>query len=156
MMYYIGDGYSVAKIPKSYSCSIAAAMAKAHYPEIYKQLQLTPALCRAVVPQSETPQGTFYVVLREPVERFISTCAMFGLTIEDGLESEDEHFAPQNEFVTKVATICTSLDELQSHTGIKFPVVNVGLNKKSIPTDNQLAKIQERYKKDIALYKGAS
>lgn len=152
MMYYTTPGYCVAKIPKAYSCAIAAAIAKTHYPDIYDSLQLTPSLCRAVIPQSETPQGTVYAVVRDPVERFISTCAMFNLSVEDGLLSNDEHFIEQSRFITPDTVVCKDLEELESHTGLATPVVNSGLNQKPSVTEKQIRAIKAKYESDVYHY----
>lgn len=155
MKYYLAPDFCIAKIPKSYSCSIAAAMAKKYYPEIYERLHLTPALCRDVVPQSEIPEGTVYAIMREPAERFISTCAMFGLTIDEGLASDDEHFAEQHKFITDETIVFAGLEGLEVRAGINLPIVNAGLNIKPVPSDEQLAKIRKQYKIDIELFEAA-
>lgn len=146
MMYYLGNGFCVAKIPKAYSCSIAVALAKAYYPEIWNELYLTPALCRDVIPQTETPVGTIYVVLRDEKERFISTCAMLQLSIEEGLESTDPHFVDQKSFIIEGAVVCT-LAELEKHTGLSIPVVNLGLHPKPVPDDKQKKTIETKLNK---------
>jgi hypothetical protein len=115
---------------------------------------MMPVQYRFLVPTTITPDKPVLVLVRDVVERFLSTCAMFSLNIEEGLESKEDHFISQIDFVTANSKVFKDLDIFSGYSGLTLSRINVGLNEKPVATNKQLAAIKERYKKDIKLIEG--
>lgn len=107
-----------------------------------------------LAPQSETPQGTIYAAIRDPVERFLSACAMFGMKVEEGLLSKDAYFQAQYDFVKDAEAYLLPDHEKEFCAATKLPyplpVLGKGPAKPLINAKQRIA-IEERYKVDLLL-----
>lgn len=160
MLYFLTPSCSIIRNPRVASMATAQAIVQTFYP---KESLSTPLDFYDAVPTSDEPEGKVYVLIRDPIERFISAVTVLELDLEtaisglgNGLEL-NEHFAPQSNFIfdrafqypAQVADFCAAI-------GVDaLPLVNESQNK-PVLTDEQLAILQAFYADDMRLYNGIS
>lgn len=156
----------VAMNAKCASSSLAAGIANAFYPGI--QYDYKSPLVRFMIPTAPTPDAPVHVVIREPVDRFISCIGALHIRDIDALLTEleaggpmsrDEHLLPQlpltqTEQPTKTYIFPVGLQQLCADVGIAWPLPDVEHLPYIKPTltDEQIARVQTYYANDIALY----
>lgn len=153
---------SLAKaIVKKFYSELAEKMYNAHYPEgLSAETVRWHSICPKTEPASK--QDTVLIV-REPVDRFISACHTSKTTDIDGklskLESgnfgADPHFWPQNRF-SETATVLFKYPEhiadLCSFIGIDSLPHEYQSSVKIVLTPEQIARVKTIYSEDTALY----
>jgi len=139
-------------------------------------LQSQSVVNLAGIPTTPTPSGTPYVIVRDPIDRFISSYALqtggvpAWLPVDqfiDWLIQQDKtmlnpHFMPQVNLIGIPAPdnivyfdFAKDLTPMAEALGLPTPLpfVNVtDVSKKSELTPNQISKLQEFYADDIELY----
>lgn len=148
-------------IPRTGSTSIAKSILEQHYPE---RLNIPVSMSKNVetawqrlLPKANSIKGQRIIALiRNPEDRFISACARTGLSIDEGLKSEDIHFCSVSKFARGYNVEWFSFpdridDALKalSLQGVKH--LNKSIVKPAI-TSEQQEKIRERYKDDFAIF----
>lgn len=163
LYFLLPDGNCVTRVPKSASHSLAQAITQNFYPESMEGVNdLLPEGLRfedinlwlSLVPQSKSSQGTIFAVIRDPLQRFLSTCAMLRLSVDEGLISDDPHFLPQSFFVTGAECFLLPNHEAEFCGAVNLPYplpLLASFPDKTIPTDSQIAEIKDKYKDDITL-----
>lgn len=127
------------------------------YPMFCSQLHSNAEFYWAA-PISETPQGTIHMLVRDPVDRFLSACSLQGLDIATalaGLPSQDMHFAPQSAS-SAGAALYKYPDQIEAFcaaTGLTLTVNNATQNALTA-TDDQKSAIKNFYAADVALFEG--
>ena len=156
-----------AWIPRIASTSIARALLDAFYPErLAIPVSLPPdrlePTWQQLLPRAHDLQGQRIVgLIRNPIERFRSACARTGKTVNEGLSTNDVHFAKVSEltrnnivewyrFPDQLAEFCTAVG-LPS-----IPTLNDSDpdNKPTLTASDQ-ALMEEHYADDIILYNAA-
>jgi len=155
---------------KAATSSIARAIVSAHYPEIEDDLTnntsypegVTIDNCRwqRLLPKTEKPDATVVLIVRDPVERFRSACAETSKSPDEALSEngqKDNHFFPTSRLLVdgcKLYRFESDLDDAAAELGLSLPLPNIdgGNPPKPDLTPEQLARVQEIYADDIALY----
>jgi hypothetical protein len=134
------------------------AQGRAFYEQYYYQGDLAQGW-GASVPQSFEPDMPVLLLVREPVERFISAMTMLKLDFETAMISEDPHFTPQVEWAKSgQPTTCYRMaDQLKQFclaAGIlkPFPIENEAIEPKVDLDDHQRDRVIEKYQFDMHLY----
>ena len=120
------------------------------------------------------PVGDVLLLVREPVDRFLSTVAYLGLDVDDTLRilENDEytvlertnirlrantHFLTQCGLMrpnTRLYRFPDGLERMCLDAGLDWPLekVNEGKNVKPVLTDEQVSRIRDYYADDVRLY----
>ncbi len=160
--FILPDGNCIARVPKAASHSIAAAVVRRYYPELIAEVNRAlpeeerlkdDNLWLSIVPQAEQPRGKIFALIRDPFDRFVSACGMLGLTVRQGLASQDMHFTPQTFFAEGAeAYSFWERDLFCEATGLNYPLPELARGKKKyVVTLDELAELKERYVDDYAL-----
>ena len=99
------------------------------------------------------------VIVRNPIDRFLSACIKTKKNIDEGLKSiyNDVHFWPisyMNPSNPKYFIFPNEIDDCATWLGINSPVkhLNKNIDKKITPNKEQIKKIKTSYNKDIILW----
>ncbi len=146
MQYFILPNCCVAKIHKAGSTSLAEAIGDTFYPNKPKE---------DMVPWLEKPDRPVKILMRDPIERFISAITMFNSTVEYALENllENIHFIPQSKYLTVGAEIYNFPEDIENfckHTGLpSIPHLRLSTKIKAKITSAQRKKILNYYASDV-------
>jgi hypothetical protein len=182
-MYFVTPRFSVAINPKVASSSLARAITRDFWPEVDAKIQSAAypdgkgpdtfpphALC----PRETEPSKPVVVVCREPVSRFASAMAQFGLgdvdSVLEALElkleyllprgsvvlADDGHFRPQSLLVRQSAQVFR-LEDIESaakYIGLvlPLPVINEASRPKPQLTAAQVERVMAFYAADKLMY----
>lgn len=157
MQFYILPHCCIARNYKVASLSIAKAVVETYYPHLIESVNTAlpswqdDMIWQSLAPQTETPLAPVLLLMRDPVERFLSACAMLGLSVDEGLESDDIHFSPQyTDCVTDIYRFPDGIHSFCRHAVLPdLPVINRGNIK---PPLTQREKIESRYADDMKVY----
>lgn len=180
--YFTTPTYDVAMNPKCGSSSICRRIIQVFYPELEAQI-LSAAYpdnrgpddvqWHGMCPNTRIPTNPVVVIVRDPVDRFLSGIAYLNVTVEDAIDSlqtgslvrirrtmqpllENVHFKPQHRLMSGATHLFRFADHFpQAHTflGLGTPLA---LNQTSSPkpsiTAQQRSVIESIYADDILLY----
>ena len=184
MRYFITPNYSLAFIPKSGCSTLARCVIDSFQPDENLLIEngaypegKTPdnSQWQWMAKVEHTPSKPILAFIREPLSRFLSAMAQFGLTdVSAALESltagthlqlrkrtidlsTNPHFLPQINWVdanTKLYKFPDHLNEGALEIGftLPLPTINAASNPKPIPTAEQEAAILQYYTEDTILY----
>lgn len=184
--YDLGDGRYVGINTKVASSSLATAILETHYPDAAAVLHERQGgawpLARnrlqvhGCVPKTHTPDGPVYLLVREPVSRFLSACAFLNCEPADLIDAyfaptqksaiskgfvpvnpkADIHFRKQVDMLVGPQTFCYRLEshmaEFVADTGLVLPSVNVAKREKAVLSAEEREKVCEWFSDDIKLY----
>lgn len=109
-------------------------------------------------PLTTAPKGDVYLIMRDPVERFLAGCTQTKRTVEEAfLELHETIFLPQIEYTkhgneTKIYKFPEGIAQVLDILGLD-PSIHVNPSEElAIATDEQLVRIREIYADDIKLY----
>ena len=180
--YYDAGGTAVCVNYKAASATLARAIISAYHPEIESVLTTRPGTGKGTAyppgrsadnirwhglcPKIDygTVPNTFLVV-RHPVDRFVSACAETGTTdvdalldrLEQGTEN-NPHFWPQSRFTTDEPTLYRfdrDLEKLASDLNLTWPLPNIirrDKPEKPTITQSQTDRVLQIYADDLTLY----
>lgn len=182
-MYYQTPNYSVAHNAKVASSSLSRAIIRDFWPDVETFIQAAaypagkgPNTLQAhfLCPKEKEPTKHVVLVAREPVARFRSAMAQFGLddveavltALETNAEyplrhrtvvlAENEHFTHQHRLAQPSAKVfrLEDLDAAATYIGLTLPlpVINEATNEKPTLTPEQEARVLAYYAEDKALY----
>lgn len=153
--------------------SLAKAIVQKYYPELMagvntalplEQRFLDDALWLSLAPQTETPDTPVMLLVRDPIDRFLSAMAMMPhLNVDDtilelrqyGPLAKDPHFARQSDFsASKFYQFPDQIEQLCNDAGLPcpLPVINEGVNEKPQLSDSQRRALEGYYAADIKLF----
>ncbi|WOO43162.1 hypothetical protein [Rubellicoccus peritrichatus] len=166
----------VAMIGKSGSSSLGKALLEQHFPERMPKFYGADPGNRpgwqSFVPTTDKPSGKVYILVRDPVERFISACAQMRCSdrvdkLLDRME-QGEDIAVKNFHLMKVVQYVredcdckfiqfpTGISKLTKALKLSSPIdtVNDASNNPPKPnlTDEQVQRVSAYYKEDLKLY----
>jgi hypothetical protein len=159
------------------SSMITKLIVETFYPDLSGRVSLS-ARNRNLLNESVQPQGTPYAIVRDPIDRFISSYALGTgnlpgfLSVDkfiDWLVKQDQgtvnlHFRPQTIIIGDYPNIqyydfAKDLERLASDLGLPTPIPifnKTDTNKKPVLTEEQIAKLESYYAADIELYNSIS
>lgn len=155
-MYYILPKCSVIRNSRVASMATAQAIMQKFYP--CEGLNDARDFYNAV-PVSDKSFGKVFVLIRDPIERFLSAVSCLEIDLDvaikglgNGLEL-NEHFAPQNKFIfDRAYKFPEQISEFCAAIGLaELPLVNES-NRKPVLTEEQLGFLQDFYVEDMRLY----
>lgn len=167
-MFYNLPHCCIPSIHKVLRTSLAKAVVEEFYPylkdgvntalppsERFIDIFLWPALC----PTVEKPEKPVVMLMRDPVERFISALAMLGMRVDEALvemkKGKSVYFIPQSSYIYGETSIYLmhQIEEFCEHAKLSFPLpyLNKGFRRKPVLNDKQLKEVREFYKDDIAI-----
>lgn len=157
MKYYVLPSCSIARNARVASQAIAQAAMQTFYPAFCIGL-VTPADFWRMMPVTNQPVSPTYILLRDPVTRFLSALNVYEMDVATALNKlpilmqNDEHFIPQSSFSYTIAfQYETQLAAFEAATGLTLPVVNQSDVTQTL-TSAQTMAIQQAYAADIALH----
>jgi hypothetical protein len=165
--YFITPKYSVAMNRKVASSSIARGIIESFYPEIEAEIQTkrypphkTPDNCKwhYRVPKEEFPSRTPVILVRDPIDRFISGVLFRRIeNIDDLLDSlekntcKDLHFAHQSSFVGQGYPF-EYIEDFSRMIGLtRLLHINRSDGASTTLTKEQIRRIEIHYSKDFEL-----
>ena len=160
MQYWITPDCYVAVNHKVASTAIAEAIAKTFYSERLRDREVNnPFTYRGLVEQTHDPKGMpIFLLVREPVDRFLSAMAMFNRrdvteTLMDIDLMSDVHFSEQSDFhFDKAFRFPEHLSVFCEEIGIKnLPVTNIGKEKSNL-SQSERGAVCDKYAQDCVLY----
>lgn len=160
MQYFIlPNNIYIARNLRVASMAIAQAVMQTYYPQFCKKLS-TPLDYWEICPTMETPSGQVLLLLRDPVDRFLSAASMLELDTDSALANAsgpdpNEHFIPQTEFIamaTQIFNYPAEMEDFCTAAGLPYPLplVNESVIPKAILDNKQLDKVQQIYANDTA------
>jgi len=180
MRYQITPSYCFAVNPKVGCTSFSRAIVETHYPAIYAAEIKQGAnpdkySWAAYCPNLETPDRPVLLLVRHPVDRFISAVQQVSLSVEVALDCllnnipysfphrskptylrDDEHFSCQSRLVTVGATVLLFPDQLQTAVNLLqlkgLPHLNQARGPKPTLTAAQISQVAYLYAKDLELF----
>jgi hypothetical protein len=182
-MYFITPNYSVVENYKCGSSTLARAIIKEFYPTEENSIQKAAyppdkspnnVQWHFLCPKEKEPSKQVLIVVRNPVQRFLSALGQFNLTDVDevlyALENktliafprknvkvaENNHFTFQSDKILSSA-LCYKMSDLnlaaeEIGLTLPLPVINEAGGIKPQLTQEQTARIEQYYAKDMALY----
>jgi hypothetical protein len=183
-MYFITPNYSVAINPKVGSSSLALGIIRKFYPEINERIQtadypshISPEtmLWHRLLPKEIEPTKQVVLIIREPIERFISACSfmklnnaelaidslisgtsIFNTNNKKIIVSENVHFKKQKRLFRENAILFSieNIDEAAQLIGLDLPLfrVNKSDTEKLTLTSEQKNILINFYQEDLELY----
>jgi hypothetical protein len=152
------SGNALLLIPRSGSHSIAAAALESFWPAAFVKYQTDKNGHPAVFfPEYEARviQDDLAIILRNPVERFRSTCAHRpNISVADHLANPIYETIPQHPW-KKIFLFESQLQECADWLGITVPLPQIDATEKANKptlTPEQEARVREIYAADIALW----
>ena len=174
MQYFISKDFCFPENAKTSSNAVCHAILQKDFPEKFAEINEAdaaenPFIYRTHVEQTDTPQLPILMLMREPVDRFISAASMNhglwdvqeiidSLTSGTGYWAEGHLFQKQSDFViegkTTIFKFPDQLKEFCAKAGFQFPLpkLNEATGEKKTLTPEQLAFVQEYYADDINLF----
>jgi hypothetical protein len=147
------------------SQAISMAVMQTFYPLFCKDLS-SPAEYWHAAPVTDLPpeDGTILMLVRDPVDRFLSAVSVGEITVAEALDgldksnsiTKDPHFEPQaSDIATQIYKYPSELPEFCAAAGLPYPlsVVNESAEKEAL-TKEQKAAVEKYYAADVALFKG--
>lgn len=115
---------------------------------------------KGIMPRTSELSKPTVLLMREPVDKFLSAMAMMGYdsvekTLGDSEIMGNEYFLPQSRFKTdKIFKFPQQIEIFCSTVGLPYPlpVCNEGVNDKIKPTAKERKLIESYYADDIKLY----
>lgn len=169
MQFIETENHSIAVIPKALSMSICCA-----YMNTFKYDVIAHRLKNSVAPiedveykimaeKTETPTKETVALIREPIDRFLSACAMNNTdvaeTIEalktgEGWQATHPIFEKQSYNYDKVFKFPAQTDDFCKYVGLPYPLpkLNESKNPKAKLTKEQIKFLENYYADDIKLY----
>lgn len=152
--YYVLDDCYIAKNPKVVSEGLGMSVSHSHGIEGAEHM-----MYRFLAPTTETPDKRVLLLMRDPVERFVSAAAQLkcGTVAEAFDDLEDEHFIPQVAFTrsgqpTQIYRYPDELERLCDDAGIETPPVTNKAVKKLSPTADDIARMRCVFPDDFKLW----
>ena len=154
--YFVLPTCTVPDMPRSKSMSISVASGP-FYPEQTAKCVNAVDFWRAI-PRTQTPASPTYMLVRDPIERFLSALNVYYLDLESAmaklpvLACNDLHFVPQTTWQYTQAFSYAQEDAFCAATGL--PALTVENASNVTPptlTASQTAILQQVYASDIAL-----
>lgn len=149
MMYFETPTHCIARNHKVASLATAKAIGKAYHDREEEDAHVW----QSIVPQTHMPAKKVLMLMRHPVDRFLSACAMLHMTVEEGLASDSHYFRPQADFKAdkiyrypdQIAAFCkeAGLGELEIINRTKRTV---------LATLQERERIEKRYAKDMEIF----
>jgi len=186
MRYFITPNYCVPLNAKCASNSLCRRIIAAHYPEVESKLQKAhypPGLdankiqLHRFLPDTSRPDRPVAMLVREPLDRFLSGVAYLNINLEAAIDSlvngthaqasrgsrqrsirvsKNVHFAPQSEMPYGETHLFRFPDHLQDLAALLeiglVPKLNITPRPKPAVTPDQAAVILGHYAADVALY----
>lgn len=182
MKYFDAINYSIALNPKVGSSSISIAVLETFHPDLYGKIvngwypegiTMETMQWHGLCPGSRKPTHPVVLMVREPVDRFLSGVAYMQLDLAEAVDSlvngtdiqirrrampiqRNIHFRPQVDFGwgdTHLFRFPEHINQFVSFVGLNgFPVRNTTPNPKPTPSAQQLESIRQAYAADIDLY----
>lgn len=164
MQYFITPNNCIALNSKVATNSIAKAIVQTYYPDKVEMCIIeSDYQWRSFIEQTDTPDKPVLMLLRDPIERFVSAVAMLNLdpaeVIKDIGSYEPNYFQPQSLFLddhpdAKVFLFPSQIDEFCKAAGFpELPAINEAKNPKPELTKEQIEFLKEYYATDIKLFK---
>lgn len=164
MQFYIlpNDVY-IARNPRVASMAIAQAVMQTYYPLFTKNC-LVPVDFYNICPITDTPKGTILLLVRDPVDRFLSALAGSEKDVNSAINDlttaklgANDHFAEQSQYAqvaTNIFKYPDSLPDFLKAAGLSspLPIVNETTVVKATLTPAQLIKVQQFYSNDNTLF----
>lgn len=152
--------------------SLAKAIVETHYPHHTTAVNTTlpeserfpDEIWLSLAPHTESPTKPTFLLVRDPIERFLSAVAMLQISLASAIEQlkhPDIHMAPQSEYVTKNAHTYKfpgSLPLFCAATQLPYPLpcLNRAIHPKPLLNASQRDTLSSFFSKDIQLYKRAN
>lgn len=182
MKYFDAINYSIALNAKVGSSSTAISIIRTFYPALYGKISsaaypanrsMDTMQWHGLCPGGRTPTNPVVLLVREPVDRFLSGVAYMNLDLDTAMDSlvngtpiqmrrrtmpiiRNIHFRPQVDLGwgdTHLFRFPTHIDQFVQFVGLdEFPVRNTTPQPKPTPSTEQLAAIREVYAADIDMY----
>ncbi len=168
--YLISKTHCIANNAKCHTNAICRAIINRDFPEIVEEIRTldsAPELIhRSYVETTEEPHLPVIMLMRDPIDRFISAASMNdALELDDifadlqngGEWTEDHVMLRQSDYVRPGIKIFQFPDQARQfceEAGFKFPLATLNKNKgeKITLTEEQLAIVKEYYAEDIKLF----
>lgn len=174
MQYFIGKNFCFPEIGGNATNASCYAILAADFPELLAEISEeektdNPFCYRNRIDQTDAPDKPILMLMREPVDRFISRASMNhgvhdvdeiieSLRTGEGWAAESHVFHRQVDYVIKGSTTIfkfpEQLQEFCQAAGFDYPLpkINEANGEKKILTEAQLAFVREYYKADLSLW----
>ncbi len=166
MHYFLTPTHAVACNYRAGTTALAKAIVTTFYPDILAGVNdalpeeerfADPHVYKVVCPSTEAPELPVLMLVREPVDRFLSMLSLTGQTVESALSDDElmagEHFGPQSAFeCDKAFRFPDQIEAFCAEAGLPvLEVANEGGEKPDI-TGAERDLIESRYAADVKLY----
>lgn len=163
--YVLPNNVYIARNPRVASMAIAQAIMQTYY-LLFTKNCLSPVDFWNICPTTETPTGTILLLVRDPIDKFLSAVAGAEINADDAIDNLDKglgsniHFDEQSKFASVATNIYKYPEELPAFckaAGLPFPLpfVNETTVDKAVLTPAQLIKLQQHYSTDEVLFASA-
>lgn len=160
MQYFKGKDHCFATNSKVMKQAICYGIVKKDWPEKLEELQDPHFLTYyTMIEQTDAPEKPVLMLMRDPVERFLSACAMNNTTVDDAIAVMQEGhplFDKQSDYVTPDTTIFRYPDQIKEFCDAAgfapLPVLNQSEYPKPKLTKKQKAAVEAYYADDISLW----
>lgn len=167
MRYFVAPTHCLAANHRAGTTALAKVVVTTFYPELLAGVNDAlpaaerfndPHVYKALCPTTEEPERQVLVLVREPVERFLSMLSLLGMGVGEALADEElmagDHFAPQAAFeCDKAFRFPDQIAEFCAEAGLPgLELVNEGGPKPEI-TDAERGLVEARYADDVKLYR---